>query len=440
MLSDGLMQHLQQASALRGATVVLLGDYRQLQPIDAGNPYTYLILENKIDYFDLKTSFRQQNAMANIREAVDLAAAEKVAESLKKLEPNTIEIPGSVTRRHLAARAYSNLPRSDRHQSVIISGTNADRILLNEIVRQNLKHKGELSSGRIMNLKTPNDGDITREMSTGDRVILLRNDKSLGVFNGQTGIVQKVQDTKLTVETPNKTLTLDTRHYPYIDHFYACTTWKAEGDSYKYATLYFNTWQSRLNCRQDYYVKISRAKDDILLFTNDKKELFDEIQKSSLPQNLSEKYAMKKEFSFLDHKLQHLLSQAARHYLLSRQYDAVHCPNAQSSPQSIAHFQSARAHHLYMAVHYYQNAQQTYLRFLDHDSRGSEANLEKLSAFKSQFIPAEISSIIDHPDFAPAPTFAFPAARTPDHESDFHALPKIIQNPADFGKDPLPME
>jgi len=91
-------------------------------------------------------------------------------------------------------------------------------------------------------------------------VILLRNDKSLGVFNGQTGTIQNVKDTQLTVKTPDKTLTLDTKTYPYLDHFYACTTWKAEGDSYKYATLYFNTWQSRLNCRQDYYVKISRPR------------------------------------------------------------------------------------------------------------------------------------------------------------------------------------
>jgi hypothetical protein len=432
------MDHLQRSAAMRGATVILMGDYRQLQPIDKGNPYTYLIQENKIDYFDLKTSFRQQNALTNVREAVDFAAAEKIEKSLKKLQPRTIEIPDTWNRCQTIARHFTNLPPKDRDQSVIICGTNVDRRNLNNMVRQNLKQSKELTTGQVFDLKTPDDEPIKREMSKNDRIIFLRNDKSLGLFNGQTGTITNIDEDKLTIKTPEKTLTLDTQKYPYLDHFYACTTWKAEGDSYKYILLHINTWQRQLNCRQDYYVKISRAKSNLTLYTNDKTRLLDEVSKSSLPEDYAKNYETQKQFDFLDQKIQYNLAQASRHYLLSRQYDHIHCPNAQTSPESIARFQSAKAHHLYLSLHYYQTAQSTYERSLKlSDPNSPEPDHEKLSAFKSQFIPPQISYIIDHPDFTPSPKFEFPDTQLELNQPNLHTLNPFKTSPQNDLSDDL---
>jgi ATP-dependent exoDNAse (exonuclease V) alpha subunit len=147
MIDTNLMSHLQQAALLRKAAVIYLGDYRQLPPIGGGHAYSRLILEDRIHSFDLKTSFRQRDALETVRRAVEEAALGRIEQSLDWLRNNTFEYFHKDERFTRLAAMYAHFKPQERSQSVIITGTNRDRIDLNLKVHRILKNQGFLSEG-----------------------------------------------------------------------------------------------------------------------------------------------------------------------------------------------------------------------------------------------------------------------------------------------------
>ncbi|MBP7867023.1 MAG: type IV secretion system DNA-binding domain-containing protein [Acidobacteria bacterium] len=159
---------------------------------------------------------------------------------------------------------YAALARPERRETVIVTGTNADRREINERVRLNLKARGELEGDREYRTSQG-----AREFAPGDRVIFLKNDRELGVKNGQVATVRVVGEERMTVQAGRRLLTVDLGRYDHLDHGYALTVHKAQGITADRALVHLDTRQGGVNSRNAFYVDISRARHAVTLYTDD---------------------------------------------------------------------------------------------------------------------------------------------------------------------------
>ena len=69
-----------------------------------------------------------------------------------------------------------------------------------------------------------------RNFASGDRVMFLQNERSLGVKNGTRGTIEQVSAQSMTVHTDDgRSVQFDFKDYNRIDHGYAATIHKAQG-------------------------------------------------------------------------------------------------------------------------------------------------------------------------------------------------------------------
>ena len=129
-----------------------------------------------------------------------------------------------------------------------------------------IKQQGEYE----LNLSDKNKGNFSVwekkniDLSIGDEIVFLKNDKSLDVQNGRTGKIQDIDFDKkiLTVESGDKTIKVDLNKYNSIDYGYALTNYKAQGAT-KQETLY----SVGRDLREDsFYVLSTRATDNTNIY------------------------------------------------------------------------------------------------------------------------------------------------------------------------------
>jgi conjugative relaxase-like TrwC/TraI family protein len=130
-------------AAEQQARVILVGDIRQLSAVEAGNPFRSLQTGGIATAY-LDQSLRQKTQ--DLREAVALMAAGKPAQSLQKLDQAGAiqEIPDQQERLAQITQDYLSLPPLDRHKTLILAGTNQERLLLTAHIRQALQAEGNL--------------------------------------------------------------------------------------------------------------------------------------------------------------------------------------------------------------------------------------------------------------------------------------------------------
>src|SRR3954449_8891238 len=85
---------------------------------------------------------------------------------------------------------------------VILASTRADVRDLNELARTKVRVAGELGADRTL---TTEQGE--RTFAAGDRVMFLRNERSLEVKNGTLGTLERLEGSSLTVHLERPTLT-----------------------------------------------------------------------------------------------------------------------------------------------------------------------------------------------------------------------------------------
>lgn len=209
------------AAEKAGAKVVLLGDDKQLAAIEAGAALRAVV--QHVGAAEITEVRRQRHAWA--REAGQAFARGSVSEGLQAYsDRDCVKLHET---RKSAREALANAYVADKGlgSQIILAHANADVLMLNDAVREARKGKGELvGSARFM---TDRGG---REFSTGDRVVFLKNDASLGVKNGTLGSVKQAQDGRLEVLLDSgETRFVEAMQYAAIDHGYAVTIHKAQG-------------------------------------------------------------------------------------------------------------------------------------------------------------------------------------------------------------------
>jgi conjugative relaxase-like TrwC/TraI family protein len=135
-----------------------------------------------------------------------------------------------------------------------------------------------------INLKTKGQhlavySEKEQSFSQGDKVVFLKNDKSLSVKNGQIGDIKSIdKNGKATIRMETgqeKTINLKTQ-YNYVDHGYAITDYKSQGQTSKNVIYHADT-SKKVNYNQA-YVAVTRGKHDLKIYTDSKENLKEQLK------------------------------------------------------------------------------------------------------------------------------------------------------------------
>ncbi len=104
-------------------------------------------------------------------------------------------------------------------------------------------------------------------------MVFTKNDKRLGVKNGLRGEITSLNEKgAMTVTLPNsREVALNVNSYSYIDHAYAVTNYKSQGQSVD--TVYYHADTAKSVNYNEFYVALTRSRNDVHIYTDDKEQL-----------------------------------------------------------------------------------------------------------------------------------------------------------------------
>jgi Ti-type conjugative transfer relaxase TraA len=222
-----LIEHANQA----GAKVVMVGDGEQLQPIETGGGFR--TISDRAGGVKLQEVRRQEIEWQ--REATKLLSADsrvagkaiddyqtkgniKSLKTLDECKDRLIQDWGAYQTREKETGLHKG--------SLILAYRNKDVADLNHRARELKKDLGHIEKQG----QTYETVKGQREFSSGDRIMFLKNENSLGVKNGSIGTVETVDQHALSVRLDNnKLVACDVSQYKHFDHGYAATIHKSQG-------------------------------------------------------------------------------------------------------------------------------------------------------------------------------------------------------------------
>jgi Ti-type conjugative transfer relaxase TraA len=226
MIGSRQMERVLSAADAAGAKVVLVGDAEQLQAIEAGAAFRALTERHGAAEI---TEIRRQREDWQ-REATRELATGRTGAALERYEAAGM-VTGHET--HKAARGALvdgwDAVRQARPEAsqVMLAHTRADVAELNQLARGRMRDAGALGEDQVIQTER---GE--RTFAPGDRVMFLRNERSMGVKNGSLGTLERIDGAALTVRLDGgdrREVQFDLKNYAQIDHGYASTIHKSQG-------------------------------------------------------------------------------------------------------------------------------------------------------------------------------------------------------------------
>ena len=324
--------------------VLLVGDRRQHEAVEAGRPFAQL-QDAGMKTVKLEEIVRQKDP--ELKQVVEQLARGEVREAIQNLDRQgrVHEIQGHDERIAAIAKEYAKSPEN----TLVISPDNRSRMEINERIHAELQRSGLVSNEehRIRTLVPRQDltgadrtwaeryevGDVLRysrasketgigkgayaqvksidapknrltvelqdgtqrtydprrqqgvsvfreemrSFSVGDRIQFTAPANELKVANRELGTIESIdEDGRLRLKMDGgRTVELDPRKHPHLDHGYAMTSHSSQGQTADRVLIHVDTElgaKDLLNSRMA-YVSVSRGAHDAQLFTNDREKL-----------------------------------------------------------------------------------------------------------------------------------------------------------------------
>ena len=224
MIGSRQMERVLAEAERRGAKVVLIGDPEQLQAIEAGAAFRSIA--ERHGSLEITEVRRQREDWQ--RDATRHLATERTGEAIRAYEKRG-HVHAAATRDDARAalidRWESNRQSAPDASRVILTHTNDEVGALNLAAREKLRAAGQLGEDTVIRTER---GE--RQFARGDRIMFLRNERSLGVKNGSLGTLESVTSARMAVMLDDgRAVAFDVKDYANIDHGYAATIHKAQG-------------------------------------------------------------------------------------------------------------------------------------------------------------------------------------------------------------------
>jgi len=224
MIGTRQMERIVREVEKAHAKLVLVGDPEQLQAIEAGAAFRSIA--ERHGGVEITAIRRQQEE--GQRDATRQLATGRTAEAIRAYEEvghvhaaDTRE----AARRALVERWDEARKAAPTESRMILTHTRDEVAELNGLARDRLRGSHELG---IEHRIETSRGE--RLFASGDRIMFLRNERSLGVKNGSLGVVESVTTTRMAVMMDDgRSVAFDVKDYVDIDHGYATTIHKSQG-------------------------------------------------------------------------------------------------------------------------------------------------------------------------------------------------------------------
>jgi hypothetical protein len=277
LLSTRQMHAVLSVAQASGSKVILAGDQRQLQAIGAGSGLT--IVAEQVGSQRVDTNRRQKESWA--RTAVSRLARGEAEPALRAFDENGCLhwAEGQKATLDMVLQLWRDGRQSHPEQSVIaLAKSNADVRALNEVMRADLRQSGQVRGQDIVVRAVDRSGGAyDLAMARGDRLEIGVRNKELGLVNGMTGTVTRVEaedngHARLTLAVGTRGVIFSTaeladrRGRTRLGHAYATTIYNAQGLTVDRAIV---IGSSGFSANQA-YVAASRAKERTDIIINGK--------------------------------------------------------------------------------------------------------------------------------------------------------------------------
>jgi Ti-type conjugative transfer relaxase TraA len=224
MVGTRQLERVLSHAAEAGAKVVLVGDVKQMQSIEAGAAFRSI--HERHGGAEIGEVRRQREGWQ--REATRDLANGKTGHALDAYRSHRL-VHEAATREQARGDLIERWDRdrlaSPDRSRIILTHTNDEVRALNEAARERMRAAGDL--GDEVRVTVERGG---RSFASGDRVMFLQNERGLGVKNGTLGTIEQVSAQSMTVQIDDdRSVRFDFKDYNRIDHGYAATIHKAQG-------------------------------------------------------------------------------------------------------------------------------------------------------------------------------------------------------------------
>jgi len=252
MVGTRQMRRILEAAERGGAKVVMVGDPEQLQAIEAGAPFRRLVERHGTMEI---TEVRRQ------RDDWQRAATRELATGRIHAAIERYDAAGAIhghdthdeARRALVVDWMADRVRDPTASQMLLAYTRADVAELNRLARETLRAARRLGPDQVVETAS---GE--RPFSVGDRVMFLRNERSMGVKNGTLGTLTALGRSGVEVRLDDgRNLRFDRKEYSDLTHGYAATIHKMQGATVDRAYVL----ASRHMDRHAAYVAMSRHRE-----------------------------------------------------------------------------------------------------------------------------------------------------------------------------------
>lgn len=205
-----------------GAKIVMVGDPKQLQSIEAGAAFRGVI--ERVGFSEMNEVRRQKETWQ--QEATKSLAIGEIGDALKAYHKEEMvhefDDTGSAKERMVNDWHECSLQQKS---SIMLAYTKKEVSDLNQRAREVRKSYDEL--GKEATYYTERG---KRDFAINDRIYFLKNDKELGVKNGTLGTISSLYSHTFEVELDKGgAVKFDIRDYKDIDHGYTATIHKSQG-------------------------------------------------------------------------------------------------------------------------------------------------------------------------------------------------------------------
>jgi conjugative relaxase-like TrwC/TraI family protein len=252
---NSLMEH----SISAGSKLLLVGDYNQLTPVRAGNPYYRLI--KLIPTFELNNIQRQTEQVdRNNVLKIKAGDVESVFHDLEKRGNLCFKKDHFASKGQLVNDWYEKY-KNNPNENFMVASTKEDVAHLNKLARYKLQLDQALTGIPVQLLNYENQ---VLDIQQNERVMFRKNAYAIGVANGSVGNVKSI--TKWIDRSVNVVVVLDngkevmfnSKYYSAIDYGYGMTTHKSQGLTCDNAFIYFS---ERYLSKELTYVQMSRSRN-----------------------------------------------------------------------------------------------------------------------------------------------------------------------------------
>lgn len=276
MVDMNLFHSLIQAVPV-GASIVLVGDIDQLPSVGAGLVLNELINSGVIPTITLDRIFRQAESSQIIKNAHRINNGEMpeltvpdghTATDCYFIQAEQVDKVISLLKNVVAKslpKKFGYYPITDIQVLTPMNRGPLGAIALNGILQE------------ILNPPAPNKNEINhanRIFRVGDKVIQLRNNYELDVFNGDIGTITdiSIEDQEITIDFPQGTVLFQPADFVDLAHAYAITVHKSQGSEYPAVVMITHTQHYMMLQRNLIYTGLTRAKKT-MVFLGSKKAI-----------------------------------------------------------------------------------------------------------------------------------------------------------------------